>query len=122
MQAIRQKCLDCCCGNASEVRKCVATDCALWPFRLASNPFRKRVVLSEEEKPRRTAQLKRLEQGDKSKTVYSVRPILVATWTGRFLSGDRAKARPLTNGSYHGPLAHSQPARRAEPWDHDRGD
>ena len=34
MQAIRQKCLDCCCGNASEVRKCVATDCALWPFRL----------------------------------------------------------------------------------------
>ena len=66
MQAIRQKCLDCCCGNASEVRKCVATDCALWPFRLASNPFRKRVVLSEEEKRRRTAQLKRLERGDRS--------------------------------------------------------
>jgi hypothetical protein len=66
LAAIRQKCLDCCCGNASEVRKCVATDCALWPFRLGANPFRKKVVLTEEDKRRRAAQLKRLDKGYKS--------------------------------------------------------
>jgi hypothetical protein len=58
MKAIRAKCLDCCCGNAAEVRKCVATDCGLWPFRLGSNPFRKRTILSEDEKCRRAAQLR----------------------------------------------------------------
>ena len=39
LRAIRAKCLDCCCGSASEVRKCVAVDCSLWPFRMASIPF-----------------------------------------------------------------------------------
>jgi hypothetical protein len=56
-KAIREKCLDCCCENAAEVRKCVAVDCALWPLRLGSNPFRKRSVLSEDEKQRRVKQL-----------------------------------------------------------------
>jgi hypothetical protein len=62
-KAIRAKCLDCCCGNAAEVRKCVATDCALWPFRLGSNPFRKKAALSESEKLRRAAQLSRISAG-----------------------------------------------------------
>jgi hypothetical protein len=60
MKAIRAKCLDCCCGNAAEVRKCTATDCALWPFRLGSDPFRKRSALSEGDKQRRAAQLSRV--------------------------------------------------------------
>ena len=58
-RAVRAKCLDCCCGNTAEVRKCVATDCLLWPFRLGSNPFRKKSVLSEGEKQRRAARLGR---------------------------------------------------------------
>lgn len=58
-KAARAKCLDCCCGNAAEVRKCVATDCALWPFRLGSNPFRKKSALSEGEKQRRAGRLSR---------------------------------------------------------------
>lgn len=33
-QAIRAKCLDCCCGHSAEVRKCTATDCPLWPYRM----------------------------------------------------------------------------------------
>ena len=33
-KAIRQKCLDCCCGQANEVRMCTATNCPLWSFRL----------------------------------------------------------------------------------------
>lgn len=39
VQAIRAKCLDCSCGNAAEVRKCVCTGCPLWPFRMGHNPF-----------------------------------------------------------------------------------
>lgn len=39
MKAIRAFCLACCCGDASEVRKCTATSCALWSFRMAVNPF-----------------------------------------------------------------------------------
>ena len=38
-KAIRAKCLECCCGDASEVRKCVAADCSLWPMRVGTNPF-----------------------------------------------------------------------------------
>ena len=38
-KAIRAKCLDCCCGSESEVRKCVQHDCPLWPMRMGRNPF-----------------------------------------------------------------------------------
>ena len=33
-KAIRLKCIDCCCGNMSEVRKCPATSCPLWRYRM----------------------------------------------------------------------------------------
>ena len=33
-KAIRLKCLDCCAGQAAEVRKCPAVDCLLWRFRM----------------------------------------------------------------------------------------
>jgi hypothetical protein len=42
IKAIRAKCLDCVGQNASEVRKCTAVDCALWPMRMGSNPFHAR--------------------------------------------------------------------------------
>ena len=38
LKAIRQKCLDCCCGQANEVKKCLCTDCTLHPFRMGKNP------------------------------------------------------------------------------------
>jgi hypothetical protein len=50
LNAIREKCIDCCCGNAAEVRKCVAVDCALWPYRMSTNPFRKKRTLSAKQK------------------------------------------------------------------------
>ena len=37
--AVRAKCLECCCYDANEVRKCVSVDCPLWPFRMNKNPF-----------------------------------------------------------------------------------
>ena len=33
-KAIRLKCLDCCAGQAAEVRKCPVTNCPLWRFRM----------------------------------------------------------------------------------------
>jgi len=59
-KAIREKCIDCCCGDTSEVRKCVAVDCALWPFRMRTNPFRKKRELSLEKKRERAERLHRV--------------------------------------------------------------
>jgi hypothetical protein len=50
LKAIRERCLDCCCGNSSEVRKCTAIDCPSWPFRMGTNPFRQKRSLSAEQK------------------------------------------------------------------------
>ena len=33
-QAIRTKCLDCCCDSVSEVKKCEIKKCSLWPYRM----------------------------------------------------------------------------------------
>lgn len=48
MKAIRAKCLDCCGDNAQEVRLCTAPNCALYPFRLGKNPYRKRSLTDEQ--------------------------------------------------------------------------
>jgi hypothetical protein len=42
LEAIRLKCLDCCCYQPSEVRLCEAVTCALWPFRAGKHPYTKR--------------------------------------------------------------------------------
>lgn len=39
-KAMRAKCLDCCCGQAKEVRNCPIIDCALWAYRMGKNPNR----------------------------------------------------------------------------------
>lgn len=41
VRAIRAKCLDCMCGQATEVRLCPITDCSLYPYRMGHNPSRK---------------------------------------------------------------------------------
>jgi hypothetical protein len=58
LKAIRAKCLDCCCGNAAEVRKCVAVDCPSWPFRMGKDPFRKKRTLSPEQRKQTAARLR----------------------------------------------------------------
>jgi hypothetical protein len=40
LKAIRAKCLDCSGGMQSEVRDCFVRNCALYPFRMGSNPWR----------------------------------------------------------------------------------
>jgi hypothetical protein len=56
LKALRARCLDCCCGIATEVRKCVSVDCPSWPFRMGVNPFRAKRQISE-------AQLRALRKG-----------------------------------------------------------
>ena len=58
LSVIRAKCLDCCCYQPSEVRRCTATGCALWPYRMGTNPFRTR-ELSEEQRSAAAERLKR---------------------------------------------------------------
>ena len=50
LKVIRKKCLDCCCGQHSEVRKCNITDCPLWPYRMGDNPFHRRKIIGEQNK------------------------------------------------------------------------
>ena len=38
LKAIRQKCLDCVCGSAVEVKKCHIEKCPLWSFRFGRPP------------------------------------------------------------------------------------
>lgn len=38
---IREKCIDC-SHTESEVRKCTAIKCVLWPYRMRKNPFSER--------------------------------------------------------------------------------
>lgn len=38
IKAIRAKCMDCCCGNVAEVRRCTAEKCTLHPYRMGKRP------------------------------------------------------------------------------------
>lgn len=58
LKALRARCLDCCCGSASEVRKCVAVECPSWPFRMGKNPFRQKRTLSDEQRQRMAERLR----------------------------------------------------------------
>jgi hypothetical protein len=61
LKAIREKCLDCCGYQCSEVRECHITSCSLWPFRMGKNPFHQRNMTEEQKK----AAFRRLK-GDQS--------------------------------------------------------
>lgn len=41
VKAIREKCLDCCCGSSYEVERCTAVNCPLHEWRFGKNPYRK---------------------------------------------------------------------------------
>ena len=43
LRALRLHCLDCCNGSAQEVRLCTAVGCPSWPFRMAKNPWRRKL-------------------------------------------------------------------------------
>lgn len=57
MRAIREKCLDCSCQQPVEVKECTVKGCALWPFRMGTNPYRAKRVMSPEAREKATANL-----------------------------------------------------------------
>jgi hypothetical protein len=58
LSVIRTKCLDCCAGQAAEVRYCVAFHCANWPYRMSKNPFRSpKITDTDERRAQRLAAL-----------------------------------------------------------------
>jgi hypothetical protein len=60
LKAIRARCLDCCCGNPTEVRKCVSVTCPSWPFRMGVNPFRQKREITAEQRQVMAARLARV--------------------------------------------------------------
>lgn len=50
LKAIRANCIECCCGDKTEVKLCEIENCPLHPFRLGHNPFRKQKEYTDEEK------------------------------------------------------------------------
>ena len=47
MRAIRKKCLECMGGSSSEVKRCDADECWLWPYRLGRRNQARRLVEEE---------------------------------------------------------------------------
>jgi hypothetical protein len=47
---MRQKCLDCCGEEVGEVAKCTSVNCALWPYRMGTNPHREKRATTEAQK------------------------------------------------------------------------
>ena len=66
IKAIRAKCLECCCGQANEVKLCPCTDCHLYPFRFGKNPYVNRRY-TEEQKEQFRQQLEKNRQVAKEK-------------------------------------------------------
>ena len=58
-KAIRRNCIECCCGNAAEVRRCEITDCFLWPWRLGRGS---RARLSRSKNDRLSAERAEVEE------------------------------------------------------------
>jgi hypothetical protein len=54
LQALRARCLDCCNYQEKEVALCPAVDCPSWPFRMATDPWRKAASQARREAARRT--------------------------------------------------------------------
>lgn len=50
VKAIRDKCIDCCCGSTLEVKECAVEQCPLFPYRLGKNPFRQKRKMTDEER------------------------------------------------------------------------
>ncbi len=57
--AIRANCIACCAGSVAEVRRCALATCSLWPFRMATDPWRAPRELSDEQRAATTARLAR---------------------------------------------------------------
>lgn len=68
IKAIRAKCLDCCCGQANEVKLCTCKDCPLYAFRFGKNPYNTRQFTEEQRQAMAERMKKMHEAREASKT------------------------------------------------------
>ena len=66
VKAIREKCLDCCCGSSYEVGLCSIINCPIYPFRFGKNPFRQKRELTEEQRAAAAERMRKLNEKDKN--------------------------------------------------------
>ena len=59
LKAIRAKCLECSAGSPSNVKECNIPECELFNFRFGKNPFRKKRILTDEQKREMGERLKK---------------------------------------------------------------
>jgi len=64
LRTIREKCLDC-SHSFSEVKKCTAVDCALWPYRMGTNPLRAERSEAQKEADRKAGERMRQYQKER---------------------------------------------------------
>ena len=61
-KAIKLKCLDCCCGQAKEVRLCPSQDCPLWNYRFGDEIDSEGKRIARREGPKNAFQHDKTEQ------------------------------------------------------------
>lgn len=62
LKAIRAYCLECSGGSPKEVRECSVKRCELYPFRMGSNPWRKKREISQKDREKLAARLAEARQ------------------------------------------------------------
>lgn len=65
LKAIREFCLDCVGGKATDVKDCSSEICPLKPFRFGKNPYTKR-TMTEEQRQMAAERLKRAREAKNS--------------------------------------------------------
>lgn len=70
LKAIRRNCIQCQGGTEAEVRRCTQTWCPLWPYRMASDPFRRR-EMTEEKRAAAAARIRTLNLRGKPSSAVS---------------------------------------------------
>jgi hypothetical protein len=72
IKSIRQKCLDCVCGSANEVKLCTcdgiqSTFCALFPYRFGKRPAEcKKINLTDEQKQKIVERFKKAREAKRA--------------------------------------------------------
>lgn len=66
-KAIRQNCIECCCGDKNEVKLCPVVNCPLYPFRLGHNPNVKKKEITDDQRAALAERLKNSRQSREKK-------------------------------------------------------
>ena len=66
LKDVRLHCLDCCCGQASEVKNCPSKRCPLWEYRFGKSGCTR--SMTEEQKQAAAERLKSARMAKKSLT------------------------------------------------------